>query len=317
MTVTVPALSELLAGVSLEEPTRWKGLEVFPLIGPNGHAPSCALIDELLERHEAEIAEISEGGSVPTIKVLNRSDHDALVLDGTELHGARQNRMVNLTIIAARGAETIIPVSCVEAHRWSYRARRFSSSRHTVASRLRNLKAHRMAEHLAACGAPTADQHEVWAQVGSYLARGDAPSTTQAMDDVFTRHHDRVEDVAAGLDKLDAHGAMVALHGDVVALDLFEHRDTFKRAWPSLLRGYAMDAVLEGQKPSKPMTRAAARRQLRGLMEKAMLTAHKVAGVGQYYAVRGSGIAGGVATHQGRTVHVALFPACNQGTRVP
>src|SRR5205823_13386764 len=84
-------------------------------------------------------------------------------------------------------------------------------------------------------------------------------------------HHDRVEDVAAGLDKLDAHGAMVALHGDVVALDLFEHRDTFKRAWPSLLRGYAMDAVLEGQKPSKPMTRAAARRRLRALTEKAIL----------------------------------------------
>jgi len=126
---------------------------------------------------------------------------------------------------------------------------------------------------------------------------------------VFTRHHDRVEDVAAGLDKLDAHGAMVALHGDVVAMDLFEHRDTFKWAWPSLLRGYAMDAILEGQKASKPLTRAAARRRLRALTEKAILTAHQVPGVGQYYTVQGPGIAGGVTTHRGRTVHVALFPS--------
>ena len=163
MTVTVPVLSELLADVSFDQPIWWKDLEVFPLRRPNGHAPTCALIDELLERDEAEIAETSEGGRVPTIKVLNKSPHDALILDGTELHGARQNRMVNLTIIAGRGTETFIPVSCVEAGRWSYRSRRFSSSKRTVASRLRNLKAHHVAQRLACSGAPTADQGEVWA----------------------------------------------------------------------------------------------------------------------------------------------------------
>jgi len=309
MAVTAPVLSELLAEVTLEAPIRWKGLEVFPLLGPNGHPPSCTLIDELLARHEAEIAEISERGSVPTIKVLNKSDEDALILDGTELRGARQNRMVNLTIIAARGAETLIPVTCVEAGRWSYRSRRFSSSGRTVASRLRNLKAHHVAEHLAACGAPTADQHQVWAAVGDYLAKGSAPSPTRAMDDLFTSHRDRVEDVVSKLEKLDAQGAMVVLHGDVVALDLLDHRDTFGRAWPSLLRGHAMDAVLEGEQPSKPMTRTVARRRLRELVEKTTLTARPVPGVGEYYAIQGAGIAGGVAMYQGRMVHAALFPS--------
>ena len=72
---------------------------------------------------------------------MNRSDFDALIIDGIELHGAKQNRMVNLTIIAGKQSETEIPVACVEAGRWAYRSREFSSSRRTVASRLRARKA--------------------------------------------------------------------------------------------------------------------------------------------------------------------------------
>ena len=109
------------------------------------------LFRSLLERGEVDVAEISEGGAVPTIKVLNRSGLDALILDGTELRGAKQNRMVNVTIVAGGGMETVVPVSCVERGRWAYRSHGFTSSRRTVASRLRNLKAHRVAENLAGC----------------------------------------------------------------------------------------------------------------------------------------------------------------------
>ena len=128
------------------------------------------------------------------------------------------------------------------------------------------------------------------------------------MHDLFTHHRDRVDEIVSKLGKLDAHGAMVALRGDIVALDLLDHRDTFGRVWPSLLRGYAMDAVLEGPAGARRLTGTVARRRLHGLVEKAVLTAHSVPGVGEYYSVRGPRIAGGVATHQGRAVHVALFP---------
>jgi len=35
-------------------PRRWKGLEVFPLLAPDGHPPTCELIDELLDRHDVD-----------------------------------------------------------------------------------------------------------------------------------------------------------------------------------------------------------------------------------------------------------------------
>ena len=232
--------------MTVEEPSTWSALQVFPLVRPNGHPPTCALIEELLERGEVEVAEISQGGAVPTIKVLNRSTLDALILDGTELRGAKQNRMVNVTIVAGGGTETAVPVSCVERGRWAYRSDRFSASGRTVGSRLRNLKAHRVAENLARSGVAAADQGEVWKEVNAYLAKGHAASATQALDDVFARHDDQVESVVSRMGTIDAHGAMVALQGEIVAVDLFDHGDTFRKAWPALLKARPVHDLAQG-----------------------------------------------------------------------
>jgi hypothetical protein len=43
------------------------------------------------------------------------------LLDGEELIGAKQNRALNLTILAPAKQVIVIPVSCVEAGRWHLR----------------------------------------------------------------------------------------------------------------------------------------------------------------------------------------------------
>ena len=106
-------LQEAFEQVTVRKPMVWKHLQVFPLVRPNGHAATYALIDDLLERQQAEITEVNESGSVPTILVRNQAKVDALILDGTELRGARQNRMVNVTVIVGQMSDTPIPVSCI------------------------------------------------------------------------------------------------------------------------------------------------------------------------------------------------------------
>ncbi len=71
-------------------------------------------LDAALATDALSITEISEGGSVPELKVNNKSDHKILLLDGEELVGAKQNRVLNTTILIAPNSETNIPVSCVE-----------------------------------------------------------------------------------------------------------------------------------------------------------------------------------------------------------
>jgi hypothetical protein len=69
----------------------------------------------LAEAGEAvTIEEVSEGGDVPTV----------LLLDGEELIGAKQNRVLNTTVLVAAHSRLTIPVSCVEQDRWAYKTAR-------------------------------------------------------------------------------------------------------------------------------------------------------------------------------------------------
>src|SRR4030095_6194069 len=75
-----------------------------------------------------EITESSETGQVPELKVVNRGDSAVLLLDGEELLGAKENRGLNLTILAPAHHSSTIPVSCVESGRWRRVSKQFASA---------------------------------------------------------------------------------------------------------------------------------------------------------------------------------------------
>ena len=108
---------------------------------------------------------------------------------------------------------------------------------------------------------------------------------------------------------MNGHGAVVAVNGEIIALDLLDHRDTFRKLWTMLLRGYAMDATLEPDVPPRPLTAPEVRAWIRAAADGATLAPHDVAGVGHDSAVGGPGVAGGGGVHGDRVVHVVLFPA--------
>ena len=63
---------------------------------------------------------MSDAGQVSALKIVVKGDRPVLLLDGEELLGAKQNRVVNLTILAPAQRTTVIPVSCVESGRWHH-----------------------------------------------------------------------------------------------------------------------------------------------------------------------------------------------------
>ncbi len=81
--------------------------------------------------------EMNESGTVPELKLVNKSVEKVLVIDGEELRGAKQNRIVNASFMIAGNSEVIIPVSSVEQGRWSYRSRDFSSAEKIMPSSMR------------------------------------------------------------------------------------------------------------------------------------------------------------------------------------
>jgi hypothetical protein len=121
-------IKECLEALKFGEIQAHKNVAVIPIIGTNGTGPVYLTMKEAMEQGLMTVSEVSEGGNVPELKVSNRGDKPVLLLDGEELAGAKQNRVLNTTILLKEKSETIIPVSCTEHGRWSYRSEHFEES---------------------------------------------------------------------------------------------------------------------------------------------------------------------------------------------
>src|SRR5689334_13867649 len=115
MTPPMRTIAHELDSITAGNPSSFGGLTIFPLLR-TGYlpAPDYILLDEAIAHGSARITELNESGSVPELRFENLGDNPVLLLDGEELLGAKQNRVLNLTILAPRKQSIIIPVSCVE-----------------------------------------------------------------------------------------------------------------------------------------------------------------------------------------------------------
>ncbi len=112
-------------------------MTLFPLLAPDAGTPDYLILEEALGQGVVDVTEVSQGGSVSDLKLITKSDHKLLVVDGEELVGAKQNRIVNATFLIAGQTEITIPVSCVEQGRWSYRSQKFGSGEKVMSANLR------------------------------------------------------------------------------------------------------------------------------------------------------------------------------------
>jgi hypothetical protein len=240
-----------LPEVRVGDPLRHEALTVFPLFSTPDEAVEYLLADEAIATGSVTVEEVSEGGSVPDLLVTNAGDARVLFLEGEELRGAKQNRVLNTSVLVAARSRTPIPVSCVEQGRWRYRTRHFASGGSHSSSKLRRHLKESVARSLKAGRGHTSDQGTVWAEVGRQMDCLGATSETAAMSDTYDHYQDRLKEFRERLPYVEgASGVAVAVGPQVVAVDVFDKPSTCRKVWDRLLSGVVMDA-LEAGKPEK------------------------------------------------------------------
>jgi hypothetical protein len=86
-------------------------ISVIPLhTALDGAPPYVALADAMAAR-TLTVTGVSEGGSVPQLLVLNDSTQPVLIIDGEELIGAKQNRILNTSILLKERLRTVVPIT--------------------------------------------------------------------------------------------------------------------------------------------------------------------------------------------------------------
>jgi len=224
---------------------------VIPIISTNGSGPDYMTMKEAMEAHLLTVTEVTEGGQVPELKVINRADKPVLLLDGEELSGAKQNRVLNTTILLKELSETVIPVSCTEQGRWTYRTPHFEDSGHIMSAKLRGAKNLDVHESLKSSGAFESNQSRIWADLSVQARMHKVSSATGAMKDVLDAKRQDLDEFLEHLPLVDAqNGFLVLVNGEVVGLDMISKVAAFRTLHPKLIRSYVMDAQQRRPMPS-------------------------------------------------------------------
>lgn len=284
------------------EPTEHRGIVVAPLYPLRNPVARYVTLDTGLARG-VSITETSEAGDVPELVVSNPLDDDVMLYDGAELVGAKQNRILNVTVLVAAGSTITIPVSCTEEGRWRSISASFSPAPHIVNSELRRRKAMALSAAPLARGAA---QQDVWDSVREQLRRMGATSPTGAHRDLFLA---REQELAALEPAFQAEpgqcGAVLGLD-DSLCLDAVSRPDAFSMIWPKLRRGYLLDAL---ERLDGPVTR---KERLLGFVDEvtdAPVRRGPSVGLGSDLRLQGPGVLGSGLELDGETIQLSAFSA--------
>jgi hypothetical protein len=151
----------ILPEIRVGAPICHETLAVFPLFSPLNSGVDFLLSDEAITAGSVNVEEVSEGGAVPYLLVTNHGNSKVLFLEGEELRGANQNRLLNTSVLVPRHRKTTIPVSCVEPGRWRYRSRQFVSGKSHSSSKLRHCLKQSVSESVRAGRGHTSGQMAV------------------------------------------------------------------------------------------------------------------------------------------------------------
>ncbi len=233
-----------LPDLQVGPPLREQSLSVFPLFAADHSGIDYLLSSEAISSGLLTVKEVSESGSVPELLVENKSASRILFLEGEELRGAKQNRVLNTSVLIAARSSTKIPVSCVEQGRWRFRSAHFESSGTHSSSKLRHYLKASVSRSLREGQGHRSDQGAVWNEVGRQMASLGSHSSTAAMADTYDAHQDRLREYRGHLQYVEgAVGLAVAVGNRVVAIDVFDKPATCQKVWDRLLSGVILDAL--------------------------------------------------------------------------
>lgn len=285
----------------------FKNMAVIPLMTELDESPKYLILKQALDQHVLSIGEVSKEGRVPELKVLNKADMPVLLLDGEELTGAKQNRVLNTTILLNENSETIIPVSCTEQRRWSYQSREFAESGTVMIPKMRKMKSQTVSESLDASREYRSDQGTVWTSIDELSEQTGIHSRTAAMKDVYEAKEKELDEY---LDTFkcqpEQKGLLTIIDGEVVGFDFLSLDTAYALLHPKLVKSYAMEALLQKtpktEKPGIDIGKEFLKEAGRCKEKK-----YKSVGKGDDHRFEGKQLVGSALKFQKKVIHMAFF----------
>lgn len=298
-------LATFFASIWPGTPVELPDLVVVPLLSRMDDTDA-DLLEEGIAAGATVLTEVDEAGSVNSVRVCHAGRRPLLLIDGEEIVGAKQNRILNASFLVGPGTVLQIPVSCVERGRWTRRSPAFASSQRTVSPAVRIEKLTRTVMSVRDTGRYDSDQGEVWHSVDRLMARHQMRSPTSAYADLVERRSIEIDAVTDRLAPVQHQVGLAAVIRDrLVSIDILGSPPLFRRGWRKLARGMVAESFEPSVSPHAVEIVSAA-------LEKAGRAPYTRAaslGIGTtFHAHFNDLVVGGVAAGD-RVYHAVLGPA--------
>ena len=305
-------VKDTLSALDLGEAKARGKVTLLAVFGGEDAGPAYLTLPEALAAKFFTVTERDEAGSVPELRVKNAAEVPVLIIDGEELQGAKQNRVVNTTILVKEKSETIIPVSCTEQGRWHYTSETFADSGVVMARQVRSRKSRSVSASLVSAESYAGDQGEVWDEIDELHADLGVRSPTHAMRDAYEANEDAFRDWLQHF-PLEAgqRGLLVFLDGQPLGMDLVSRSTAYSHMHERLLKSYLIGVPTDsnGGEPVSPEQARQFLDRVQALDEQAFPSR----GHGTDYRYEGDTQCGSALVHQDTCIHAAFFEDRPQG----
>lgn len=210
-----------------------KNMAIIPIKTPTNYKLDILTLKKGFDLGLVEVKEL-ETSTVNTLIVKNKSVSPLLLIEGEEIIGGDQNRIVNSSILIAPQSEMKVPVNCTEQGRWGYK-HEFMESDYMANSRTRFAK--------SSARLKNADvQAAVWGSINSLEHKRSFSSPTKAMSESYDNAKSDLNEIVKEFKPVSGQtGVLVIINGEIKGFDVFFSPDIYRQYHEKILKSYLID----------------------------------------------------------------------------
>ena len=168
-----------------------------------------------------------------------------------------------------------------------------------------------VSDSLHSLGSRKSDQGKVWADISEKSSRFRVASDTSAMSDIYAQEGGRLKDYERSVPVIEGQsGAVFAINGNIVGLELFDSAETLKKLFPKLLQSYGLDAIDRDRSESSDKKAACNQSDVDVFLKsvtEAGAEEFEAVGEGRDVRLSGKKLTGAALVVDNRVIHLSAF----------
>lgn len=184
------------------------------------------------------VTEVRQEGAVNTLLAINQADHYYLLTDMDLLKGAKQNRVVNRSVLMAPHSKQEIQVSCVERSRWSYDSPTFRPGPEIMDTKMRAAKAESLRKEAEDDAAGDNSIHEtqskIWGLIEDEMIASKLLNETEDYTSVLDWKKEQFQEMQQFKREEGCNGLAVFAGRKLVCFDIFGNAQVYEHYFEKL-----------------------------------------------------------------------------------